>query len=807
MKSRFTALALVSLMTLAACEDATTPDPGAIEIGRPNIAIAYPDTSYGFVDGFATFLKPLVADPFVDGETLNQNLLPIIEVWKWDDVLKEERGVDHGCVSLEDSETGLPLYGPVATFTPQVNFDETYYEYGWKTDREPAGGLIQDSVYRICVKILRVVPGGDAVRQLVLWRDVIPAQTNNPNNPEGNPYEFQNGSNIPIKFWISSKSLCFDEGGNVIIDCTIATFGSDGGTATCDAAQCGISAPGSGAAIPEGKFATFEVRYVNCGVTDPDGTIDYLPIDIPQYPGCLTVTVTANFAWSSFDQLGPGLVAAACRDETVLGPRDERLLLHIESADATEYYALPTRQFDLECGPQPLAQAPGPSGTVGDWMRYYATRGVQAMTQPVRSLFAPPELTAAHAGFGGGTSLGCNGASTEGPDGVINCSSPVLAAAAAETTVDVQPGVPVEFRMVWALPSKISARLKVIDEDPFTTAPWIDPELVVNGTLFPAVLVTDECELDSGVDQFGNPVVEDCVGQEEDQPVSGATVTFTLPNEPPVTVTRTTGADGIAYAPWPVTGNGLFEATASGLGIGVDPSLDSVTVPPPAPPAVGAYQDHVGDTAVMLQSPSVLFQGTACPAPATLDGIVSLEEYATTSSFGGMFPFMANVSGGEVEAAVYWMTDCDNLYMAVEILAGDALKNSVRIIFDNDGDDITETFDDIWVLETDRNGAALPAEDWHLTANCLNKKQSSCGEADPAPHGPLLTDYFFSTGTGSTVFELKRSLNSDGSDPYDFSIQLGQTLGFYVVVQMGNGAQGNSEYPDFRVYERITIGQ
>jgi hypothetical protein len=187
--------------------------------------------------------------------------------------------------------------------------------------------------------------------------------------------------------------------------------------------------------------------------------------------------------------------------------------------------------------------------------------------------------------------------------------------------------------------------------------------------------------------------------------------------------------------------------------------------------------------------------------------MVSHEEYATMSNYGGFFPFMANVSGGEVEAGIYWMTDCDNLYMAVQILAGDELKNSVRIIFDNDGDGVTEVNDDIWVLQTDKNGAALPAEDWHLTANCLNKKQSSCGEADPSPYGPSLTDYAFSTQPGSTVFELKRSLNSDGSDPYDFSIELGETLGFYVVVQMGNGAQGNSEYPDFRVYESITIGQ
>jgi len=36
-------------------------------------------------------------------------------------------------------------------------------------------------------------------------------------------------------------------------------------------------------------------------------------------------------------------------------------------------------------------------------------------------------------------------------------------------------------------------------------------------------------------------------------------------------------------------------------------------------------------------------------------------------------------------------------------------------------------------------------------------------------------------------------------------VSVGDMLGFFLSVQQGNGAQGNTQWPDFRSYEQITI--
>jgi hypothetical protein len=38
------------------------------------------------------------------------------------------------------------------------------------------------------------------------------------------------------------------------------------------------------------------------------------------------------------------------------------------------------------------------------------------------------------------------------------------------------------------------------------------------------------------------------------------------------------------------------------------------------------------------------------------------------------------------------------------------------------------------------------------------------------------------------------------------NVAQGTTLGVYVVLQLGSGAQGNTQYPGFRVYKSIQIG-
>jgi hypothetical protein len=798
-------------LILAACQDSTTPDVDLPEvIGRPNIALTGPE-SYGFVDGFA-FLPPLVESPDLTGQTLNPNLRPFIELWLKSDLFIPGLGdtEPYTCAPAESEAV------PINTFTPEINLDFTAYTYGWKTSED---FLADSTEYRLCVKIALAGVGG--VRAvLVGHRDVFTDKTTNSNNPAGEPYRFQNGSQVPIKLWLSNLLQCTDEEGRVI-DCTIATFDSNGGTATCDDAQCGIYVPAG--AIPEGELQTFEVRYVQCPDSSAQtGTVKYLSeLDIPQYPGCLEITTFASYDWSQ--GLQDGIIAAACRDVSVLGPRDERLLLHVESASNPDsIYALPTKPFDLDCGP--TAVVLDPSASFGERLRHYAGRGARAIQHALLPWTNPPVLEAAHAGFGGGTKLSCQAppAGLDGPEAVGGeCSTPSLASGAGSAAqATTGPGDIVTFKMVWALPSKIAARLQVVP--PATTIDWIDPvNTTVGGTLFPAVLVTDECEPDSN-----GGIIEDCVGDVE-APVEGATVTFTLSDN--TTVTDTTGPDGIAWAPWTLTAPGTFMARAGGLGIGVDPSLASVTLSPP--PAEGAYQDHIGNLSVLLEEPQVRFNAAVC---SQKDFLLNLG--VNPADYDGSATIPINLSGSDSDVAfLYWATDCYRTYFAFVVPQAPDFTNTLRMVFVDDletrfGFDpmnpvqfsaVPEVGDDMWKIYFDTNKKnentylTWIVEDWHVADDCTgSSKQSECGKSDlVAGH----TDDLVPGDGGAayvlddaTIYEFAREFPADPADEdsYDFSLPaIGEStwVAFYVVSQRGNGAQADMEWPDFRLFFPIEI--
>jgi hypothetical protein len=818
---RFLVVAL-GLVVLTACDDAVRPVGEEPEIGRPNIAITNAMDTYGFVDEFFSFLKPLVDDPQVVGTTLNTNLLPVIELWQKDQLVIELPGTPHACTGLSiPGDPGGATYSALAVFTPEVNLDGTAYHYGWKSSDEPVGGLQELVDYRLCVKITLAAPGG-ALQQVVGWRDVRPEKSTDPNNPAGVPYLFENGRNIPIEFWLSSKSQCYDALGNVI-DCTIATFDYFGGTATCDDAQCGWFQPEGG--IPMGELQTFEIRYVTCTDYNDDNTIEYLDIANPQYFGCLEVTTYASYDWETV-AFPAGAIAASCRDVGVLGPQDERLLLHVEAPFSKNVYALPTRPFDLNCVGGSTTASLAPDASFGEKLVHYARRGVQT----VLPWASPPPLEAAHAGFGGGTSLSCRApeAFDEGPQtvGEETCASPALTSGPA--AVDPIPaGDPVTFRMVWALPAKISARLQVTSlGPPLTTTNWIDPVSASSGeTLRPAVLVTDECEPDSGDDGTGTIIVEDC-SDVTTQPAVGAKVTFELSDGS--TVVNTTGSDGIAYAPWLLTSPGLYTATASGLGIGVDPSLASVTLSPP--PAEGAYQDHIGNLSVLLLQPKVQFTASVCSDKEFLLG-----QGVDPSDYDGSVTIPISLSGSDSDVAyLYWATDCYRTYFAFVVPQAPDFTNTLRLVFVDDlesrfGFDpanpvqfsaVPDIGDDLWLVAFDKDKKSptyqqWQVEDWHIADDCTgNSKQSECGKSDlAAGHTDDLIPGYGGGAylyEGGTVYEFARVFPADpaDADPFDFSLPgIGESewIAFYLTSNRGNAPQADLEWPDFRLFYPIEI--
>jgi len=95
--------------------------------------------------------------------------------------------------------------------------------------------------------------------------------------------------------------------------------------------------------------------------------------------------------------------------------------------------------------------------------------------------------------------------------------------------------------------------------------------------------------------------------------------------------------------------------------------------------------------------------------------------------------------------------------------------------------------------------------DKHLSQKCLNSNgQSACGDLDATSDGAGDFSQDFTAGMERTHYEISHPLM--GSDPtQDFQLGFGDEIGFFVTLRVGKGAQGNTQYPDFRTYCTISI--
>jgi hypothetical protein len=168
--------------------------------------------------------------------------------------------------------------------------------------------------------------------------------------------------------------------------------------------------------------------------------------------------------------------------------------------------------------------------------------------------------------------------------------------------------------------------------------------------------------------------------------------------------------------------------------------------------------------------------------------------------------FPVNLSkGSTVMADLYWMNDGSNFYAAVVVPGSDRV-NSLRFDWDSDGDapvgieGPAEEGDDVWEFDPSSGGL-----DRYLTAKCTNSSQASCG-ADDA--GNDVTGAFRNDLGGVTVYEISHPL-STGEALNGLSIDLdavaGDMAGFFVTLRLGSGAQGNTQWPGFRVYKKTQI--
>ena len=748
-------LATLAALFLVACQDGsppTTPDGS-----HPNLAVKDGAHMVGTGAGnrcepgdpceHVFFLPPLVPTPEEFNGEFNPYLRPTV-------VVTELPQLSSG--SPDDSPTTCVVGDTAALFTgADISVGGDNYNVNFQTGQY---ALESGRGYRICVQVGLTDLG---------YRDIQPDDSGAdiPRNPDQLPiYQFNNGSNIPIKVRIETGIFCQNDA-----DCGEATLGADGGTFSTNSGYAGLYVPEGGLddytnLVVEGVACNYATVYVDGDSVD--AVIRHLPIDLPQFPGCYEVYSPdgpVQFAEN------PGATVGVCYDEAAvsaaLGDEQAELLqLHhkrssdgiVEALTAEQAPFVNCTDFTTSAAEQ---DAPG-------WLGTFA-RAAQQFLLP---LIDPPALEATHKGFGGG---------------------------------GMEEGSPV----VWALP----AQFERVDgtEDGY----GIEGEARVPD---PVVKVTD---------QEGNPVKNASVYFAEDPSGNGdvsyaGAATISVPGLPGTRVL--TNAGGLASVDWILGENpNLLNAEGAGIGIadGEEGSYDPTTRVPPRTSARGPFADHYNDDVgvVFLGKGILEFTATACePAGSGLsaDGVIGTGEYPNSRGF------LASISGTSgAPATLYWGHDCESLYIGVQVTSGKDVKiNRLRVDFDNDDDQdgTAEEFDDVAImdvvgLESDGTGI-LSLSDQFLTARCVSRKQSDCGEDDTSDGGSFeLEGAFKQTTVGGQivwVYELKKPLNS--TDPHDFAVGFGteplqRSVGAFITLQLGSGAQGNTQVPGFRDYQSLVV--
>jgi hypothetical protein len=654
------------------------------------------------------FLFPLADDPDVTSGPFNTGLSVSFIVSR----LVSE--TDPACVQ-----------GPVVSTIAAIE-DAAHERYAadWNTALDALQG---GQKYRLCVRAFGTDLG---------YRDVqpVPPSWEIPDNPQRQPvYRFVNGTTVPVAVRIEQGALCERDA----IDCTEGVVGPAGDTLVCDDGLCGVGIPSG--ALDQPFHFTVELK--PCP-RDDEGRVDLLPVDIPQFPGCLEITAQPEGDFTAF--LAPVLVAA-CIDAPDLSPEQlARLQLHHLQDDGS-VNSLPNEVADFVSATcQGFSDQA--SRTITGRMLQFAGRALRA----INPWLAPPPAYAADQGFGGKhfTCTTTSGAAAAGAS---------LATAAGDSDCgSLSP-------FVWALPAQMER------------VGWTDPVARTGDVVTPTVRVSDA---------GGDPVVD-------------ALVTFDVtigdgPPTAPVSV-RTDGA-GLASVSWTLGPGGTNELVASGAGIGTMA----------ADGGIGPFAQHHGEP-ILLGTGQLPFRATVCDAGPTAniaDGVIAPGEYRASQSFP------VKVSGGTTTATLYWTSDCDHLFIGLEVAAAAELNNGLRLVFDNDGDGIAEVGDDQWNVRRDSRTLLFDVGDRFLSTNCIGSRQSDCGTDDITVGGTNdLSGGFigFDVFKGVTVYEIRHPLSGDVGHDIQVDPFAGGQLGVYVVLQLGKGPQGNTEYPGFRKYLTLVV--
>ena len=630
----------------------------------------------------------------------------------------------------------------IGRFDLELVLDSTHYQYNWKTNDLDGVGLDYDTGYRINVYI-----GSPPNAVLLGYRDVFPVPTSQdvPNDSETLPfYIFRYGSTIPIKVRLENWVLCPEEQNCVTKYVDLAT---DSANLDLYDASNGLlsqlSVPSQGGNAGE---VTLNMR--PCAVDLSER------IDIPTYGPCIEIDDYTDDGEPLL--LTPEATIVICDLSDVDWPYDpthqhDLVALHrwygyegdVPEADGQlgHVQALPLGGY---CEVPPPTE---PTGVMG-----YAKAGWSVVRDNLLSPVVPGQLHAnppavLHRGMGG--------------------ISPAFS------------------RFQLALPSKMG----IVSGD---------NQIAPAGSAVPDPLVVQVTDLK------GNPVVGAKVTFDTSGAQSGDYLT---PTDPLYTYSNDSGFVRVMqpFSSWVLgpTG-GDYYVSASGRGIAVE-GLDGPrsVFDPFATLQRHWYDDEDGDALLLADDGAVTFTATACETLYVVDEVLGglVGPDATTRIFE------ANISGGsDASATLSIWNDCLNLYVNVTVPRdGDEKVNSLRIDLDDDARDGRTEGDDVVILDVD-DGLATLSDMW-LTESCVSKKQAGCGAADATADDKHKQAAFFIDDSDRVewVYVVVIPLRNPQDLVHDLNATFGMEVGVSITLQMGNGAQGNTQVPAFGVYEYHTI--
>jgi hypothetical protein len=758
----------------AACQDANQP--------TADFQVSDGSAFGGFGNEYFYFLPPLVPSPDYDGD-FDPNLLPYLSVQVSGPFTDDTEAVCADPRFVFDEAAGL-----------EVDAANEQYSYGWNTPRS----LNRDQVYRICVVL--DVPGVEPTT--LGFRDVRPTQGGG-SVAEDPIYNFNWGSHLAIKFRVElgvlTPALCTSGTLGDDYDCTAQLLGSNE-TALCDNETCSLTTGVLNE--PElwliEKFGVDNPACFNAAdAGDPDSAVAGFPLtmDIPQYAGCVRVTLfDEDLSFDGFVD-SYGTVGACFYPESgppvkVAQGQDESVQMHIEYSDGP-IWSLPwgaTGGIFAECE---LVETQSSASGVGGQIASAARKVWRGAQQVLNPWFAPPKVYAFHTGFGGHTSLRSTEDGLTSPDGgSLMQGASLVQDDGALGEIDVQAlnmdGTVKVFHLAWALPSQMAAT--TFCAGPGCSGLATSPLTVNLGdpvTL--TIQVTDNGAV-ADASAFGGRSLGTPRG------VEGARVTF-ADTDGGSDVQYSDDGGYVTYSFTP-DGEGLSSITASGFGIGT---------------TGGPYDAFENGTYVNQASLLALGQLTfgvrVCVPTPDADGIIA-DPAAGFYASQTWQPVEVNLGGSKTGTAYVLMAnDCDDLYLAFMVPGDVSNTTSLRFVFDNapTGSSLgnlsfaESADDDILSMALVNDG--LVFQDRYLSDACLGSKQADCGPLDDRQDGTggaSLNGFTFEGTTGWYVYELKHPLKRLPSDvaPFqDFDRDPGQFLGWYLALYLGNGTKANAEFP------------